>query len=549
MKTHISLLVLTICLFACSKKHSAIAIEEDPDLKKAESFLYRQNDSAFYYYNKLASNSKDSLQIAMAYNGMAAMLSDAGDYYGSQDYLLMSLHYLDERKANSRPCFASDYNELGVTSLNLKNYDAAIEYADQALKYVEDDDFKLTILNNKALAYQKKRDFPSAVAIYDSIIDKRPRDKKAYSRILSNRARTRWLQDPSYNAAPALLAALQIRTRENDQWGQNASYSHLADYYTHTHPDSALMYADKMDAIARALDSPDDEVEALQKLIALSPSQNAKKYFARYQYLSDSIQTARNTAKNQFALIRYNAEKNKVENLRLQKENADKRNQLLQAYGIIGCTIGFVFFIIFWLRKRNESRIRENNLKISQKVHDNVANGLYRLMKEIEYNVDIDEEKLLNVIERLYRKSRDISYEHELPANKKENYQNEITDLLKTFNTAATSVSTVGNSITLWEKVGVRAKKEVEYVLEELMVNMSKHSHASRVVVKFEQRENDIIIQYNDDGVGLLPEQKFGNGLNNTVSRIKKINGDITFGTNAANGLNIQISFPTVYND
>jgi len=547
LRTPLFSLILTACLFACNRKDTVVVVKREPDLAKAESFLYVKDDSAFYYFNEVVSNSKDSLQIAMAYNGMATIQSGAGDYFGSQENLLTSLSYLNEQKADDRYCISSDYNELGSTSLNLKNYDAAIDYYDRALKFAENDDYKLTFLNNKALAYQKIKAFAQAIAIYDSILSKNKKDEKAFARVLSNRARARWLQDSTYQAAPELNEALQIRIKQDDYWGQNASYAHLSDYYANSHPDSALMYADKMYTIARHLNSPDDEIEALQKLILLGPSQTIRQYYKRYQYLSDSVQTARNTAKNQFALIRYDAEKNKIENLKLQKENADKKVQIIQQrlmiYGAAAAMILGVFLVVIWNRKRKQqmaSRIRDHKLKTSQKVHDVVANGLYRIMTEIEHH-PIEKESLLDKIEDMYERSRDISYEQ--PEITSTDFQAEIAWLLKAFNTDNTRVVTAGNDKGLWEKVDTNIQKEVKHILQELMINMKKHSGASYVGIRFKQSGNQVEIQYTDNGAGLPPAYSFGNGLTNTENRIKNINGEITF-TNVNKGLKIQISFP-----
>lgn len=550
MRTPLFSLVLTACLFACNSKSSIISVEREPDFEKAESFLYHRNDSAFYYFNKVVSNSKDSLQIAMSYNGMGVILSDAGDYFGSQENLLLSLSYLDEQQEKHHYCLSSDYNELGTTSLNLKNYDAAIDYYDRALKFALNEEFKLMFLNNKAVVYQKTQDFARAIAIYDSILGKGKKDEKAYAMVLSNRARTRWLQDSGYRAAPELKEALQIRINQDDYWGQNASYAHLSDYYASSHPDSALLYADKMYAVARYLNSPGDEIEALQKLILLGPSQNIRQYYKRYQYLNDSIQTARNTAKNQFALIRYDVEKNKIENLKLQKENADKKVQIIQQrlmiYGAAAAMILGVFLVVVWNRKRKQQmawKIHEHKLKTSQKVHDVVANGLYRIMTEIEHQ-PIEKEHLLDKIEDMYERSRDISYEQ--PEITSTDFQAEIAWLLKAFNTDTTRVVTAGNDKGLWEKVDSNVKKEVKYILQELMVNMKKHSRASYVAIRFEQSGNQVKIQYTDNGVGLPPAYSLGNGLTNTGNRIKNINGEITF-TNINKGLKIQVSFPIAF--
>jgi len=510
------------------------------------SFFNHQNDSAFYYFNKVATSSKDSVEIATAYNIMATIQSDEGDYYGSQEILLTSLKYLNEQKEKDHYSLLSDYNELGSNSLNLKNYNAAIEYYDQALKFIKDDNFKVITLNNKALANQKMQRYDQAIDIYQSILSQSKTNKKEYARILSNLARTRWLKDSSYKAVPDLLMALQVRKEEKDDWGLNASYAHLSDYYSHSRPDSALIYADKMFAIAQLLNSPDDKLEALQKLITLSPPKALKQYFVHYQHLSDSIQTARNAAKNQFALIRYEAEKSKADNLRLQKDNIQQR---IIIYGV-GCFfIVSAVFVIAWYRKRkqqmeweSQNTIRENQLKTSQKVHDVVANGLYRIMTGIQHHNDIEKEQLLDEIEILYERSRDISYEQ--PENLPTDFQAVIAKMLRSFANSDTKVGIVGNNKSLWDNVKDQVKVELKHMLQELMVNMKKHSSARNVVVRFERQSDQLKIQYTDDGIGLPSTFQYGNGLTNTGNRIKSIGGQIIFDKNTTKGLKIQVHLP-----
>src|SRR5690606_12068453 len=122
--------------------------------------------------------------------------------------------------------------------------------------------------------------------------------------------------------------ALRIREKETDRWGLNSSYTHLSDYYAATRPDSALYYAHKMYSGAQLLHSADDQIRALYRLIRLSQPDAAKQYFETYKELTDSVNLARSAAKNQFALIRYEVEKNKAENLRLQHENSQKAYQV-----------------------------------------------------------------------------------------------------------------------------------------------------------------------------------------------------------------------------
>lgn len=297
--------------------------------------------------------------------------------------------------------------------------------------------------------------------------------------------------------------------------------------------------------VSKQINSPDDQLQALQKLIKFSPSQLTKKYFEIYHNLSDSLQTARNAAKNQFALIRYETERHKADILKLQKENTDKKYQIsVLIFGIfLLSATGLIWYKRRKLRLEMETQnaIRESQLKTSKKVHDVVANGLYRIMSKLE-NQQSEDHALIDEMEDLYEKSRDISYEQLEFTDK--NFNEKISGLLKSFATETTKVLIVGNTVELWKKVEPNIKYELEHILQELMVNMKKHSKATNVVIRFETHNNSVHINYTDNGIGIPKQTKFKNGLNNTGNRIKSIGGVINFNLGAEKGLKIQLSFP-----
>lgn len=190
-----------------------------------------------------------------------------------------------------------------------------------------------------------------------------------------------------------------------------------------------------------------------------------------------------------------------------------------------------------------KNTIRENQLKTSKKVHDVVANGLYRVMAEIENQDSLDKDHILDKLEVMYEKSRDISYEE--PQLADQNFQEKISELLKSFATETTKVVVyMGNTKELWKKVSTEAKYELEHVLQELMVNMSKHSKANNVAVRFEHKDNYLNVYYADNGIGISEKTQFNNGLTNTGNRMNNIHGEIIFDTKAEKGLKIKISFP-----
>ncbi|QDW27149.1 ATP-binding protein [Pedobacter sp. KBS0701] len=505
-------------------------------------------DSAFAHFNDAKSSyleSKDSVGAGKSLIYMAIISIENGDYFGGQEIALQALIFFNPADKKHYKYLCSNYHELGVASSFLKNYKKAVYFYKKSIAYADSSNNLSLVENSLALTYRDLNNYQQSLKLFRNILSKKL-DKTDYSRTLSNYAYTMWKHDPKYNARTALLKALSIRKSAKNLWGQNASYAHLSAYYEMKHPDTALIYAMKMYEVAKAIESSDDQLQALQKLIRLSPDKKVKSYYTIYQKLDDSLQNTRRAAKNQFALVRYETEKNKADNLLLQKDNDGKR------YQIIILTISILLLIIagtLWYKKRKQrleleaqNTIRHNKLKTSQKVHDVVANGLYRIMNKLDNQEILKDNPIVNEIEELYEQSRDLSYEK--PRSKNRHFHEKIYDLLKSFASENTRVILVGNSIQLWEKVSEQAKEEIQHILQELMVNMGKHSQASDVVIRFEQAQQKINIYYTDNGIGIRGGVQPNNGLTNTGTRIEAIGGTITFDTKVEKGLKIQISFP-----
>ena len=438
----------------------------------------------------------------------------------------------------------------------MKDYTKALEFYDLAIKFSDDSLNTRIYLNNKAKVFHDDGKYDAALAIYNRLINETNKNRREYARVLTNIALSRSKQDTSYVAAPDLLTALRIRKEERDLWGQNSSYAHLSDYYKKSNsPDSALFYAMSMYDIAQQINSANDQISALQRLIRLAPVSRTKRYFEIYQPLRDSVELARNTAKNQFAVIRYEVEKSKAENLRLQRDNAEKAFQIdrQRTYTTIAVlfTLAVIAAAMYVYRKRQqrlqleaENKIKAYQLNTSKKIHDVVANGLYRVMAEIEHQNDIDRDNILDRLESMYEKSRDISYETDAPPVKESDFKQKIASLLTSFATETTKVIISGNNAEFWSHVSSQARHELEHVLQELMVNMRKHSQATNVVVRFEQTGHQISIHYQDNGIGMPSAIFYGNGLSNTGNRIKSIGGLLTFDTEVKQGVRIHIALP-----
>lgn len=560
MKRLIFLFLSFVLLFNCTKNNAS------PKITTATKFYehavalneLKLYDSAFVFFNKAKDaflQEKDNLNGVNCLINMAIIATDYGDNFGGQEILFEALSYLDKKNKEHFDYLQSTYNTLGIASFNLKEYAQSIEFYNQCRRYSSNGPYLLVLENNIGNAYREKGEYGKAIAIYTKILEQSGKKDGNYAETLTNYAIAKWLQNSKYNAAPELLKALHIRQKGQDLLELNSSYSHLSDYYSKILPDSALYYANKMYEVNKKINSPDDRLESLKKLVRFSTSQNYKQYFDSYNQLDDSLQTARRAAKNQFALIRYQTEKHKADNLVLQQENTEKKYQIIKRELLFMITFlvlitGSIVAII-WYKKRKQklaleakNTIKESQLKTSKKVHDVVANGLYRVMTEIENQANMDKEEILDRLDHMYQKSRDISYEVEELKQQHQDFSTKVKDLLVSFNTQNTKVQLSGNTPKLWESVSIAIKYELEHILQELMVNMAKHSSATNVELMFEHHKNQIHIYYVDNGVGMPKDIQFKNGLTNTGNRINIINGAITFDTEVEKGLKIQISFP-----
>lgn len=541
-------LFICIALVCCKKNHeSNSSITSNPNYEKAKEFKVSNLDSAFTYFN-LAKNDfltkKDSVGAAKSLINMAIIQSDLGDYYGSIETSLEADKYLETTKEDVfvNNLYSSNYNNLAISSKSLKNYSQAEAYYLDALKTTDKEQYRLIIKNNigDVLILQNKTD--SAINLLENLVS--TKDSIGYARVLNNLAKAKFLKNDEYNALPELEKALKIRKLQKDSLGINSSFATLADFFKKKNKDRSLFYAKQMLERAYKNKSPDDQLEAFEKIINLD-EKNYLKYFRQFQKLQDSLQTSRNKAKNQFAIIRYDVEK-------LKADNAERDIQVLrQSFGL-GLLTTILIVVYFWNEKRKKNirrekeqekqlEIKNTELKYSKKVHDVVANGLYHMMTDIENNPEISKIKLLNDMEKMYEESRDIAHQSLI----EKDFSSRFTQMVSSYSLPEQKVVIVGYKEEIWENISANTQLELYYILRELLVNMKRHSQAKLASLKFEKNNNLLKIKYTDNGMGIknLSTQK-GTGIQNTENRIEAIDGDINFEENPNGGLIIKITIP-----
>ncbi|WBX99732.1 tetratricopeptide repeat-containing sensor histidine kinase [Chryseobacterium gambrini] len=535
------LLIWLVVIFSCTKKEP---FKNNSFYDKAKVCLTTNNsDSAFYYFN-MAKNEyfkiNDSIGTAKSLVNMAIIQSDHGDFYGAIETSLEANRHLKKKQDSIvSSTLASSYNCIAIASHFLKDYHNAIDYHFKALKYSNNIKNKLVYYNNIGDVLITLGDYKSAEKYLEKAIQTKEIDN--YSRALNNLAKAKYLENRNYNPLPEFNKALEIRKKQNLSQGQNSSYETLSSYYLDKDKKLSLEYAQKMLKEAIQNNSPDDQITALKRIIRLDPK-NYFRNFIKLDSISDRVQTLRNKHKSQFAMVRYDVAQKDAENQRLISQG------LIKSAGI-SALILLLLGTTYWyikrqkqLKQEKELEVKNTQLKMSKKVHDVVANGIYQVMAKIENQEDFDRDKTLDELEFVYEKSRNLSYEK---AGEEKEFSQEISELIASFNNASVKTFTAGNSSSIWTNISAPVKEEVYQVLRELMVNMKKHSNASHVAVKFEKVNQNIEIQYKDNGVGISGDLIYKNGLRNTASRIEGIGGNITFETKIEKGLKVNISFPS----
>ncbi len=84
-------------------------------------------------------------------------------------------------------------------------------------------------------------------------------------------------------------------------------------------------------------------------------------------------------------------------------------------------------------------------------------------------------------------------------------------------------------------------------VLQELINNSLKHSKATEIIVQLIQSKNELILSVEDNGIGgdiKINESSNGLGISNLVSRVKYLNGQITFENVENSGLTALVRIP-----
>lgn len=539
------ILFLFYNLFSCINQEETPPL--DANLEQAEQlFTNKEYRKAYYFYNQsFLYNQEQNNTKRAVYNllRMAHIENLECDYIGSEATTTQAIKLFD--KSIPIPYQTNAYTSIGLNYLHLTNYEDANTMFEKAIQITDD---SLTIYiakNNIAYTYIKQKAYQKAIYLLSEIENEKvlqdsPLD---YARVLDNKGIALFhLNDNT--ALSYLEKAKAIRETNKDDSQVVSSYMHLAEYYQKENDlETTTKWADKAYQSATKAFIPDDRLEALNLLFTATSNNNLKnQYHESYIRINDSLQKARQQAKNQFAKIKYDAE----------KAETQKQTYQLRMYGSIALLIlSFAVFVLLYrlTLQRNRRKVLETQYntetKIAKRLHDELANDVHNTIAFAEtqnLENELNKETLLENLDTIYQRARNISNENK-QINIGEAFVEQLKHMIHSY--SADKINVILNTAALQD---IQLKDEVKItlyrVLQELMVNMKKHSECSLVAIAFKNNGQFLEISYSDNGKGSQNQLHTKNGLQNVENRIFSINGTITFDTKPNKGFKVKITIP-----
>ncbi|MEQ9583434.1 MAG: hypothetical protein RIM68_14975, partial [Arenibacter sp.] len=411
------------------------------------------------------------------------------------------------------------------------------------------------IKTTRANILAELKDYPTSFKILDSIAtNTQESNLLQYARAICNRGYYMWLENKDNGQSESLqLEALRIRQELNTVPGLISSTIHLAEYYFETNKPLALEYAQKALGHSKKTNNSVAILEALDLILPLKKTlgQDVSDDAIYYSNVQNTLEKTKQAVRAIYAATKYDNDALEKKNLLLLAQVAIKEKQNILAVSAAIISLTLIVFVIFYKNQQKKKKQLEmaykTELRLSKKLHDELGNDIFYLMTQVQkVGLDLTTTQNLIILEgldSLYQRIRDISKEY-IAIDTGENFGREFFSLLNSYSNDNIKLITKELTSNFWDNVSAETKIEVFRILQELLVNMKKHSNATLVAITCSKSNNQVIIKYVDNGVGFSPKENYlGNGLKNVENRIKAIKGSIILDSKPNEGVNATITF------
>ena len=223
--------------------------------------------------------------------------------------------------------------------------------------------------------------------------------------------------------------------------------------------------------------------------------------------------------------------------------------------------LSFIGIVIDVTQRKNFEKLLFENMILTEEKErkrfaDDLHDGLGPLLYSIKLNVDLIKLKsesqpeikdIAKNIDEMILTAIDSTKEiaNNLTPSVLEDYG--LVTAIKKFIEKLTNIGNININFNS-DMNGKRFNKSVEItlyrVITELLNNTLKHAQAKKINIYLKNKNDLILLNYNDDGIGIKnnENQTTGNGMKNIEARLRSIKGKLEFISNSRGGFNVIIS-------
>lgn len=552
-----------------------------------DTYEISQKDSAYYYYQK----SENFFRILKNRDYVGKMLFKKayilfleGNCTESEGQVSKALFYLKNGK-DAEMLFAA-YTLMGTNFEKLEEYQQALKYQFLARNVLNDIEGSNSDLDKKYLyniesyinisnIYEKTNQYEQSIHILKSLLTPELKEKSLsnYIFVLGNLGFSEMKSGITKGTDNYFKEALYLSKENNFKNNIVYQLKNLGEYYSIIKDSTrSTSYLKQSLQLAEKLKMGEETKKSLQ-LLSQIDKQNAAIYDKRYIVISDSLSKAQRINSNKYARIEYETSVVEDENKILSAKNT---------YIIIGSLLlifALILVIVYRYIKSQKREIefrkaqqkaeeeifdllKEYQLKlsitkeleqnrISKELHDSVMNKLYgaRMQLGILNNSDVKEikEKRLIYVDLLQEIEQEIrTISHDLQSEIIDNqfdYIPLLSNLIQLQNEIGSTLFSFEVDPNIdWDVIDSLVKITIFRIVQESLLNVTKHAKATLCNVSVSQEANHLILLIKDDGVGFdVNATKQGIGLNNIQERVKTIKAALEISSTSNEGTYIRL--------
>lgn len=541
-------------------------------------------DSAFYHFaaaQKIYNGLKDDFMAARMLYNMANVQADVKDYTGSEINTISAIELLKPLRKDIYLFYC--YNLLGSISLEINEYDRALEYYETAITYLDNveeaGNLKQMSKNNIGVVYQEQGNHTKAIPLFKSFLEQtglRRDEPLMYSRTLSNLVYSRFKIKDTAGIISLFNEAITIQDSINDINGIARTHYNLAEFYLEQKDTTlALVHAHEAKIYATESNNNQRLLQTLRLFTHLDPK-NTYAYAEEYITLDDSLQREERRIRDKFARIRFETNEVLLNNQLLARQrqlwigiasgllllaiaafiiiNQIRRNQKLQFQRKQQESNQEIFNLLLSQKGKLEEGKHLEQRRVSEELHDSILSqmlGIRLVLTALNGKTDdgaiTKRAELLKKLQELEEEIRTISHELNAASYQKiHNFMGSIQDLLESFKSSSKiNFEFIYDSEVDWDQLNGDIKINLYRIVQEILQNCVKHALAQNISLRFAFFNEMLDFSISDDGKGFdVSKAKRGIGMKNIASRLDKIGGTWNIDSKIGQGTKISIEVP-----